>query len=188
MRQLLLYFVIFSLSLSALVAIFAFLIGDFGDTETRIVLTTLAIGAFSLSGLCCSGLYDQKKNLPVAFLGLLSSAIALLISLITIWELIDFTDIWRVLSVAIIFAVSTAHSALLLSARPGQKIVQTSTRITSAFIAIVALMLIVVVIWGDNELGDFFYRLLGVFAVLDVLGTVVTPLLRKFAPSAPASS
>lgn len=54
---------IISLSISALVGIVLFLIGSFGYLELRILLTTLAIGGFSLTGLCSSLLYDKHRGI-----------------------------------------------------------------------------------------------------------------------------
>ncbi len=48
-RGILLVSLIASLSLSALIAIFVFLFGDFGETEIKILLTTLTIGGYSLT-------------------------------------------------------------------------------------------------------------------------------------------
>ncbi|TYP74186.1 hypothetical protein BD809_1041 [Aquimarina intermedia] len=46
------------------------------------------------------------------------------------------------------------------------------------FISIVGLMLIKLTFSEFNE-SEFYFRLLGVFAILDILGTIATPVLNN---------
>ncbi len=66
---------ILSLTLAALTGIGVFLLGNFGELELRILLTTLEVGIFSMTSLCCAALLEKKKSHPVGLLGLLSSAV-----------------------------------------------------------------------------------------------------------------
>ena len=169
---------IISLSISALIGIFVFLFGDFGYIEVRLLLATLTIGGYSLTGLCCSILYEKRKFTPLALSGIIISLIGFLFTVLVIWDAIDFEDFWRVLLIFIILAVSTAHSCLLLLIKSKKSLVNGSLLATIVFIFIVALMLIIIVI-DEFDVGEFYFRLLGVFAILDVLGTIVTPILNK---------
>lgn len=178
-RGILLVSLIASLSISALIAIFVFLFGDFGETEIKLILTTLTIGGYSLTGMCSSALYERRRYILLARAGIMVSAIAFLITIGAIWEIIDFDDIWQLLAIFTVLAFSIAHSSLLLLAPSDKSLVNRSLAATITFIVIVALMLIYLVLADDNDVGDFYFRWLGVFAVLDVLGTVVTPILKK---------
>jgi len=180
-RRVFLVSLIASLSISALIAIFVFLFGNFGETEFKLLFTTLTVGGYSLTGLCSSVLYDRRKYLPLAFSGIIVSAIGFLITVGAIWEIVDFDDVWKSVIIFIILAVSIAHSSLLLLARSTKNSVNVCLSATIIFIVIVALMLIYLVLNEfPHRTDEFFYRLLGVFAVLDVLGTIVTPILKKF--------
>ena len=97
-----------------------------------------------------------------------------------IWEIIDFDDALKPAIIFIILALSIAHSSLLLLARSDKNLVNTSLTATIVFNIIVALMLIYLILVEFDDVDEFYFRLLGVFAVLDVLGTIVTPLLKKF--------
>ena len=177
-RGILLVPLIASLSLSALVAIFVFLLGDFGETEIRLLLTTLTIGAYSLTGMCASVLYERKRYILLARAGIVVSATAFLITLGAIWEIIDFENVWKPVAIFTVLAFSIAHSSLLLLAPSDKILVNRFLAATITFIVLVALMLSYLVL-DEYDVGDFYYRWLGVFAVLDVLGTIVTPILRK---------
>ncbi len=171
---------IISLSISALIGIFVFLFGDFGETEARLLLSTLAIGGYSLTGLCCSVLYEKRKFTPLAISGMIISVIGFIYTLLMIWEAIDFWDegSWKTLIIFIVLAFSTAHSCLLLLIKSDKTLVNGALSATIIFVSIVALMLIVMTL-NEFDLGEFSFRLLGVFAILDVLGTIVTPILNK---------
>jgi hypothetical protein len=170
---------IISLSISALIGIFIFLLGDFGETEFRLLMTTLAIGGYSLSGLCCSVLYEKRKFTPLALSGMVISIIGFLYTVLVIWEAIDLDDSWKALIIFIVLAASTAHSCLLLLIESEKSLVNSALSATIIFISIVTLMFVIIVLNGFDDVGEFYFRLLGVFAILDVLGTIVTPILNK---------
>ena len=169
---------VIALSVSALIGIFIFLIGDFGETEFRLLLTTLTIGGYSLTGLC-SATNQKKPDLKsFSLVGMLISIIGFVITLGAIWEIIDFNDIWKTMVVFIILSVAIAHISLLLLISPKTESVRYSLIATVVFVSIVALMLIKSTMTEFEE-SEFYFRLLGVFSILDVLGTITTPILNK---------
>ncbi len=70
LKQTLLRTLIGALILSALIGIYAFLFGDFGETEVKILLTTLTISYFSVTSLACAAAFE-KKNLPLTSVSLI---------------------------------------------------------------------------------------------------------------------
>ncbi len=172
---------IVSLSISALIGIIVFLFGDFGDTEFKLLMTTLTIGSYSLTGLCCSVLYEKRKFIPLSLFGMAVSIIGFLFTVLVIWETIDIENdfTWKALIIFIVLAGSTAHSCLLLLIKPEKSLVKGALSATLIFISIVALMIVILVLDKTGNIGEFYFRLLGVFAILDVLGTIVTPILNK---------
>jgi hypothetical protein len=178
-RRVFLVSLISSLSLSALVAIFIFLVGNFGEIEVRLLLTTLTIGGYSLTGLCSSVLYDKRRYTGFALLGIVVAVIGFLMTVGALWEIVDPEDAWKGVLIFMVLSFSIAHTSLLLLAKSEHSLVNTLLSATVICIAIVAGMLINLIIGAFNGLGEFYYRLLGVFAVLDVLGTIVVPILRR---------
>lgn len=49
---------------------------------------------------------------------------------------------------------------------------------TIIFICVVAFMFLILIV-GEFDNDEFFYRLLGVFVILDIVGTTVTPILNR---------
>ena len=61
LKRVLLQTVVGTLVLAALVGIYVFLFGDFGETEAKILGTTLTISAFSLTSLACAAAHEQRR-------------------------------------------------------------------------------------------------------------------------------
>ena len=172
---------IISLSISALIGIVIFLFGDFGETEGRLLMTTLTIGGYSLMGLCCSVLHERRTHNEFAVAGMVLSVLGFLFTVLVIWEALDMESefTWKGIFSLLILAFTAAHISLLLLIRSGSGIVKGALTATLACIAIVAGMLLWFTYTGFDIEDEFFYRLLGVFSILDVLGTIVTPILHK---------
>lgn len=177
-KKLFLRTLIAALTISALIGIFIFLVGDFGETEIRLLLTTLTIGAYSLTGLCSSTIHNRKKLKAFSIIGMLISFFGFFATTSTIWELIELKEIWRLMIIFIILSVAIAHISLLLLIQPKKSSVRFSLLSTIVFISLVALMLINSTL-TDFEQDEFYFRLLGVFSILDVLGTITTPILNN---------
>jgi hypothetical protein len=171
---------IISLAISAFIGIFILLVGNFGNVETSILLTTLTLGFFSLTGLCCATLYEKRGMDCISLLGIIFSIGGFFYTVFWIWKIIAFDHCEIFSFIFIIISFSLAHSSLLLLIRSENSVVKYSQVISVVFICIVALMLILFVLQVVEDYpGAFYIRLLGVFAILDALGTAVTPILHK---------
>jgi hypothetical protein len=178
LKKLLLRILIVSLSVSALTGIIIFLLGKFGDTEEKILLTTVAVGASSLLGLCCATVYPNIRLKLLGTTGVILSAIALVYTLVLIWGKFDNRLMGQLYLSLILWTATIAHICLLLLITCANSLVKKVLTTTIVCILIVSTMLSVL-IWADKLTNEFFFRLLGVFAILDALGTIVTPILNK---------
>jgi hypothetical protein len=181
-KKLFLSTLIIALSISAAIGIFIFLTGDFGDTQSRILATTVAIGGFCLTGLCSSIIHHRDHLKAFSVFGMITSVVGFVVAFAAIWNVIDFEDVWQALLILIILSITLAHISLLLILRPKNIGIKTTLVTTIVFISIVSLMLIYSTICEFDE-DEFYYRILGVFAILDVLGTITTPILNKISES-----
>ena len=178
LKRIFLITMIISLSISALIGIIMFLIGDFGKVQTRILLTTLTIGGFSLAGLCSSVLYDKERAKIFAIIGMIFSFIGFLFITMMVWEMFDLEDSWRLGLTLILLSFTFAHVSLLLLIESDRTIVKASLWATLSFITIVALSLLLA-LWEIIDIEDFAVRWFGVFVILDALGTIITPIINK---------
>ena len=169
---------IISLSISALLAIFFLLSGHSDTLEIRLLLTTLVIGLYSMTGLGSSILYERKQYVPFTLLGIVSSIVAALVTIGLIWEVINGGSAWKIIGTLSIIALAVTHCSLLLLLHVSNKTVSLLRLVTLLMIAIVSAMLILEVVSGASQ-GSFYIRVLDSIAVLDVLGTVVVPIANK---------
>ena len=187
------YGIIVSFSLAAIVGIIALLSGDFGETQGRIILMTLLLGATSITALCHLAIADRAMRI-VGFVGLAASAVTLITGLVLIWRDWDspgFDQWFKAFATAGILAVSFAHAnLLLLLAGRRRPVIRYGLMITLVMIASVAIMVILPILSEGDIPGigneEWYWRLFGVVGILDVLGTVVVPVMAIFVRDAPA--
>lgn len=174
-----------SFSVAALMGIAALLGGgDFGETEGRILLTTLLVGVVSIAVLCYLATAGRPSQ-PVGVAGGGLVLVPFVTGLVMIWG--DLQNgpgegLLRTFGVGAVVAATLAQVCLLLAL--GEKAGPLARRLLLGTIALAALVAVLtsVLVLGYNPDGDGFYRALGVVAILDVLGTVVGAALMKFGP------
>lgn len=176
--------IVVSLAIAAAVGIVALLSGEFGDLQSKVLLSTLTVAAFGTTALCHLAVVARAVRV-VGFVGIGASAAAAVSSFVLIWGEWpgwEWQEPWtKALVVLSILAVSLAQAnlLLLLAARP-QLVVRLALGVTLAAIAIVAVMVWVPVL-SDGEIpgehGEGYWRGFGVVAILDALGTIALPIL-----------
>jgi hypothetical protein len=171
LRRLVSTVVIVSFSFAALLGIIALVGGgSFGETEGRVLLTTVIVGVESVAALCYLGLAGHRLALIGAMGGLVSAAATALALWLT-WGGDDSTVLWQAFGVAVTLAASLAQASLLL-ALLGRRRIGAGLASTLLAIAVVAAMIIIPIV-AESAMNDGYWRALGVVAILDVLGTIV---------------
>lgn len=179
-----------SFSLAALMGIVALLGGgDFGATQGRVLLTTLLVGVVSIAVLCYL-VTAGRRSQPVGVAGGVVVLVPFVTALLMIWGDVAHGPSegpLRTFGIGSVVAATLAQASLLLAmaerARTAVRRILVATLTLAAALAVMVSLLIT----GYNPSGDFFYRLLGVVAILDVLGTVVSAALMRFAGGAVGS-
>ncbi|MFC4784248.1 hypothetical protein ACT8ZV_07225 [Nocardioides sp. MAHUQ-72] len=171
-----------SFSLAALLGVIALIGGGaFGATEGRILLTTLLVGIVSVAVLCYLATAETPYQ-PVGVAGGVVVLVPLVTALVMIWS--DFSEappewLGKTFGVGAVVAATLAQVSLLLGishgARSGVRRILVGTLAAAAVLAAMISYLIL----GTEPSGPYF-RVLGVVAILDVLGTVVVTALTKF--------
>ena len=172
-----------SFSVSALLGVIVLVGGDLGDGAVQVLLTTALVGACCVTGLVFLATAGGPLW-PLGAVGGVLVAIPLLSGLVLIWgEGALYADadaelLVRVLGVGAVLSVSWAQvCALALVAPRPSPAVRALRALTLVPVALLAALLVALVLGGD--LGGSGVRLLGVVAILDVLGTVVTAVLAR---------
>lgn len=181
--------VIVSFSLAALLGIATLLTGDaLGETADKVLGTTFAVGVESLAVLCYLAVAGTRR----AYLGIVGGLISLVPFGLAVW-IIWVDDIWsdslfRILVIGLTLAASLAQASLLaaVAGRPRPRV---RGLLVATFVAITVLAaLIIYPIITEADPGEWYYRMVGIVAILDVLGTILVIALQKFTTARPAEA
>ena len=75
-RKLFLYTLIASVALCALIGIAVMLFGEFGEFETKVLLTTFTVAVTSILGLACGAYYESRHARMLPFTGIAAGGTA----------------------------------------------------------------------------------------------------------------
>jgi hypothetical protein len=188
LRRLLLIATVTALSVTALIAIVALVAGDFGDTELRIMGTTAGFGLCALIATRGTALLDQHRYETLARTVIGLSALAFLIELWVVWVDDDSEAGWKSYVCAIALAVAFGQVAGMIARRretdpPAVRVIVWAAGVCAI---VLAAMGCVAAIAEVDSAG--YYQAFGVIAVLDLLGVVLQPVVRRLgAPRADAA-
>ena len=183
MRSAFLWTMIGSLTLAAALGVLAILFDTFGSTSVKILVTSLLMGAFSMTALGSAIVLDRHRRKVISWLGIGMSIAALLHWSFMIWfepwrwsgwsGLDDL--LWKVGATLTIIAIWCPHFGLLSLLRLDRgtfRWVRTVIHVITGLLAAV----VMIVFWTE-EFGEWIGKMIAVLAMLGGCGTLVTPIL-----------
>jgi hypothetical protein len=177
---------IIALVSSALVGIDAFLFGDFGETEAKILMTTLSISYFSVTSLACAAAMEKRVYSWLAIVGLVVCLIGFVSFIPGIWaEWWGSEAIGKTMVIIAIFAFSFAQ-VCLLALVPLQGSIRWLFFATSSVIFTLATLGSGIIVFEVDD--EWLLRLLGVLGILDGCGSLLIPVLFKLGSRAVTAS
>lgn len=179
LKRLFLYTLIASVAFSALMGIGVILLGNFGELEVRVLMTTLTITVTSIAGLACGAYYESGRGRLLPAAGIIMSVLAALMVMLIIWNVLDdnTTYIKATLTV-VMLAVSASHLSLLSMARLDSRFAW--SRIAAfVFIGLLDAILLFILWFEPESSGDAVARIIGVLSILIASVTVITPVFHK---------
>ncbi len=188
-RRIVIRLTVGSFSLAALMGVAALLRpGHFGSTESRVLLTTLVVGVTSVLMLCYLASSGERTRFVgvIGAVAALTSATCALVMFWAWWQESPPTALARGFGVSGVLALTLAQVSLLLAVvrrRPSVVRLLVATVVTASILT--ALVVAVILGWSPGETAA---RLIGVVAILDVLGTVVTMALGVFGGETPSGA
>ena len=183
MKRIALYVLIGSVVVSALLGIWALLVGEFGRLEGKVLITSLCISGASILAMICGVAWERcpVRLLPPTGLALAVLGFALLIVLV--WVEADSEHAWKASGSILLLATAAAHGALLSLARlrrPHRWLFPAAYG-SSALLAI----LVLVAMWGEIE-DERIWRWTGVFSILLCAFTILVPVFQRMDRAAAA--
>jgi len=186
LRRALVIIIIVAFAAAAAIGIWMIVAGgnSVSETTSKILGTTALIGGVSLTALCHLAIVGRAIRV-VGFVGLIASLAMLVTGLVMIWQPYDsmnydFMREWgRAFQLSLIAAVFLAQvNLLLLLSQRKHRAIQISLYVTFTAIALLYALGIWTLYQDDpNQAWPDFWRFIAVAAIIDALGTIVTPVL-----------
>lgn len=162
---------------SAIIGIYVFLFGDFGETEMRILVTTLTISYFSVTSLACAAAFEKRKAGRLAPAGIGVSIVGFLVFMPGIWvQDYEWEAYGKLMLILGIFAFSIAQACLLALVPLGRSVRWIFFAVVAVIFALASLISGMVVFETHVE---WLHRIAGVLGILDGCGSLVIPVLHK---------
>ena len=162
--------------LTALIAIFCVLSGDFGEFEVKVLASTFMVSAASICSMSCAALIEKRRKRGFGLAGMACAAIAALMLISGMWLEIDDELYWKSAITAVVLAAASAHAFLLIL--PDLDFNHRWTQIASAISIGILAVQIMVAVWGEID-SEGYYKVLAVVSIIVVLLTLVVPILMK---------
>ena len=179
LRRLFLYLLIASVALSAVIGIVVILIGNFGEFETKVLLTTLTITATSILGLACGAFLETDRGRLLPLVGISLALVSAVMWIILIWNGTIHND-WfpKSLMSTTLLAASCSHISLLSLARLDKRFMWSRYFVHAAVWSLAAFLLYF--IWTNGNIPqDVMGRVTGVLGIIIASLTVITPVFHK---------
>lgn len=177
LKRLFLYVLIASVAVSALIGIGVLLFGDFGDFETRVLLTALIVTGVSVMGLACGACVEAGKGRIVPFAGIVLAVLSGILWMVMLWARVEpRNDVFvHSLMSATVIALGCALISLLSLATLERRFIWSRVVAHVAVWSLTALLLII--FWAHIDPSqNFLARTMGVLSIVVAALTVVTPV------------
>jgi len=165
------------LILTAIFSIWIVLLGEFGDFEIRVLLTTLSISMASMCAMACGAHIEKTKIKLAGGIGIISALVSLSLTLFLIWSEVRGNNILRLCFSSLIVTFAFAH-VLLLNLPP---LIEKRfwLRYLAAISVSIMSLLMMVLIWNDRMMSEVYFRLLITLAIIAALVSLLIPIFSK---------
>jgi hypothetical protein len=178
MRRSLVRLVMVLIAVNAAIAVFVLLSGDIGDTEGKILITSLLATGTAVVGMVLAPALTARRLGPVPAIGLAAAVIGFGLVTVGLWAEIDLVGFGRTMGSVYLIAVAAALACLL----SGWPITGRGAWVGIAAYTLVALVAgsLLAAIWFEIDSSGF-WRGFAVLAVLLAAASLATPILHRAA-------
>lgn len=179
LKRLFLYLLIASVALSALIGIGVILFGQFGEFETKVLLTAVTVTVTSILGLACGAFLETGRGRIMPLAGIACALASAVMWMIVIWAWKDQNDTFtKSLMTVTLFAASCSHLSLISLARLDRRFAWSRYAAHAAVWILTAI--VVYLIWFvQDDISDLLGRIIGTLAIVIAALTVITPVFHK---------
>jgi hypothetical protein len=171
-------------------ALIALARGEFTDTDTKVILTSLLFGLAST--MAAAGVAAHGRSGAARALGALTvvaTGVAFGLVLVGLWAGAGGDGFWRPVACIGVVALEGAHASYVVArAREDDPATARSAGFVAVAAAALSGLLALIPISGlgdDDDLGAGYVKLIGAVFVVQTTATVVAPLARRIGGAAP---
>ncbi|MBS1794469.1 MAG: hypothetical protein JSS81_11475 [Acidobacteria bacterium] len=185
LKKFFLYLLIASVAFCALLGIGVILFGNFGEFETRILLTALTLSVTSILGLACGAYLETGRGRVLPIAGIACAAVSALMWFIVIWKEPTSNDIFAQMLMSVtLIAAACSHLSLLSMAVLDRRFRWSRPAAHATVWLLTAYLLYL--IWLEKDFGgDLIPRILGVLSIVLAALTVLTPVFHFLSRTTP---
>lgn len=182
-RKFLLRFAILVLILTAVAGIAAILFNGLGSYGSKIFSTAGEVAATAFLSLCFTGKTTSRWFSRLQVFGFLCAFVAMAYSILVSWSSYAFvTTTWllHVFGIVSILAIAIAQVCVLSPMRNHNPLLKKLTFATLTAIIAFSGLAIALTFGGSLLTSDWYIKVVGIALILDVLGTILVPVLKHF--------
>ena len=178
-KKIFLYVLIASVAFSALMGIGVILLGNFGETESKILLTTFIITITSILGLACGAYLETKRGDVLPICGIVMAITSAVLWTIFTWTTVGFEKTFvKIALTTTLLAAVCSHISLLSIARLDRRFQWSLYAAHFADWSLTAILLLI--IWADFQSSSgIIERTIGVLSIVVAALTIITPVFHK---------
>lgn len=181
-RRIVLTAVAVSLIATAMLAIGILLFGSFGETEGRILGTTMMLAGYALVALPAGFLLDQSRHRPLAATLVALAAAGLALALVSVWSGGSSAVLGKVILTVTVFAVAASQTAALTARRRRSDPASVSALFAVSCTLVLTLATMAsLAAWAEVD-DAVYFRIVGALAVLDLLLVLLQPVIALARP------
>lgn len=185
LKKIFLYLLIVSVAFSALLGIGVILFGNFGEFESKVLMTASTVTLTSILGLACGAFLEtgRGKILPISGIGF--AILSAVLWIILIWNgTIQANYFAKILMSATLLATACSLLSLISLARLERKFLW-SRYVTHAAVWVFIAFLFYLIWFEKDFAGDWIPRTIGVLSIIVAALTIVTPIFHKLSNTVP---
>jgi hypothetical protein len=168
-----------SIAASALVGIGVILFGNFGELETKILLTTLTVSYASILGLACGAYLETRRGKVLPVTGIVMAIASAILWIILVWYGTIREDLFvKSLLSTTLFAVACSHLSLISLARLDKKFLW-SRHAAYISVGIMTAILFWLILDMRGSFPEWVSRIIGVLSIVVAALTIITPVFHK---------
>jgi hypothetical protein len=177
-RRAALIITLISVAIWALIAIIALLGGGFGDTQWKILASSMLVTAAAAVAMAAAVPLHAGRLGPVPWVGIGASAVGFGMIILGLWSEVAWDGAVKTAGSLVIAAVAIAAIGLIDGARvrSGHRWVVVASQ---GLVALAAAM-VIAAIWGEFD-NSVFWRVAGVVLVLTAAAVISVPILHRMA-------